>query len=351
MSIRDTLLTVPQREDGGRTAYDRFEYQTAWGISKLLDLHIAGKNYAVGFEFQDDIISLDDAHSPSKAVFYQVKTKETGDWSFAKITARTSSKGVKKSSFAGRMFDHVLRFGAVVEKLVFVSNQCMPEVIVVHGECEFSIADKKKIETFVANLVAENGAFKDPDHTSLFFFAFSDLNLSNYDHAILGRITDFLDQEVGSHVPPKAFALALRQECRQRSRSLADVSSFEGLTSSKFVTRDDMLNWLAQAKDRHDRRPEWGWVSVELDLPYAEKVRIERAWRDYEVELLQRWNASTIAMTQKLRLLIDAAVPEADSLVAIVYASFAAAKLVVRTWKKDASDDFIKAAILYEHKR
>lgn len=98
MSFRDTLLAVPQREDGERTAYDRFEYQTVWGISKLLDLHAAGKNYAVGFEFQDDM--LDDAHSPSEAVLYQVKTKEAGDWSFAKITARANSKASTPSRLA-----------------------------------------------------------------------------------------------------------------------------------------------------------------------------------------------------------------------------------------------------------
>lgn len=351
MSIREALLTIPQREDGGRTAYDRFEYQTAWGISKLLDLHAAGKNYAVGFEFQDDIISLDDAQSPKTAIFYQVKTKEKGDWSFAQITSRPSSKTGKKSSFAGRMFDNVVRFGAVVEKLVFVSNQRLPEVILVHGECEFSVADKKKIETFVNNLVAENGEFKDPDHTSLFFFAFSDLNLSNYWDAVLGRIMQFVDSEIGPHVPPKAFALTLGHECRQRSRSLADVSSFEELKASKFVTRDNMVQWLAQAKAQHDRRPDWFSVGHDLEMPYSEKLKIERAWKEYEVERLSRWNASTMAMTQKLRVVVDAVIPEADSLVAIVYASFAAARPVVRAWKKDASNEFVKAAILYEHKR
>ena len=352
MGIKDTLLAVPQREEGGRTAYDRFDYQTAWGISKLLDLHEAGKNYAVAFEFHDDIIALDDALSPSTAAFYQVKTKETGNWSFARITQRTTSKGAKGSSFAGKMFDNVLRFGAVVERLVFVSNQPLPEVILVHGEENFSGAKKEKLQKFVTALIAENPEFKDPEHTSLFFFAFSDLNLTNYDRAVLGRIADFLDQTVGPDVPPKPFAQALNDQCRRRSKALAELSSFEDLKKSKFVTRDDVLSWLTQAKERHEHRPSWAAVSTELVIEYAEKVQIERAWRQYEIALRSRPNASTIAMTEKVRSLVDAAVLQApDSLVAIVDAVFPHASPVVRSWKKDASDHFVKAAILYEHKR
>jgi len=351
VGFKDTLLSVPQREEGGRTAYDRFDYQTAWGISKLLDLHEAGKNYAVAFEFHDDIVALDDADTPNAAIFYQVKTKETGDWSFAKITNRSTRKGVKQSSFAGKMFDNVLRFGAQVEKLVFVSNQPLPAVILVHGERQFSAAEKEKLKKFVTDLVAESAQFKDPDHTSLFFFAFSDLNLSNYDHAVLGRIADFLDQELGSHIPPKPFAQALNDQCRGRSKALADLSTFGDLKKSKFVTRSDMVSWLTQAKDRHQHRPDWMSVSIELAMAYPDKVKVERAWRAYEVAVQSRSNASTIKMTDKVRALIDKALDDAPSLVGLVDAVFPFASPVVRSWQQDASDDFVKAAILYEHKR
>ena len=96
MSVRESLLTITQREEGGRTAYDRFDYQTAWGVSKLLDLQDSSKNYALAFEFHDDIISLDDADEPAKAVFYQVKTKKVGNWSFAQFASRISKNGSRK---------------------------------------------------------------------------------------------------------------------------------------------------------------------------------------------------------------------------------------------------------------
>lgn len=351
LPIKDTLLTVPQREEGGRTAYDRFDYQTAWGLSRLLELHEAGKNYAVGFEFHDDVISLDDADEPSSAAFYQVKTKETGNWSFAKITMRASSKTGKKPSFAGKMFDNFVRFGVTVEKLAFVSNQPLPEVIAVHGEKQFLASEKAKLQKFVTTLASESPEFKDSEHTSLFFFVFSHLNLTSYENTIIGQIAEFLDSEVGSHIPTKPFALALNDHCRKRSKTLADVSDFEQLKSSKFVTRADMVKWLSQARDQHDSRPEWASVAAELKGALADKVRIERAWREYEVLLRSRPNAATIAFTEKVRSIIDPALENAEDYAGLIEAVAATVGPIVRAWRPGADAHFVSAVILYELKR
>ena len=351
MNVKDSLLTVPQREEGGRTAYDRFDYQTAWGISHLLDLHHQGKNYAVAFEFHDDIISLDDADAPTSAVFYQVKTKKSGNWSFAQITQRKSSDGIKKSSFAGKMFDNCVRFGAMVEKLAFVSNQPLPEVIVVHGEQGFNKADKKKLAKFISSITDEVGSFKDPEHTSLFFFVFSDLNLPNYENTIVGRIAEFLEQQLNSGIPPKPFALMLNDYCRKRSKSLADVIDFDQLKASKFVTRDNMIEWLTQTKEQHDRRPEWAAVAQDLSLPFAEKIKIERAWSEYENTLRARPNAASIALSEQVRKIVDEGIDQADDLVSLINFVIDQVRPIVKTWKAGASDHFVKAAILYELKR
>lgn len=351
MSVKNSLLTTAQREEGGRTAYDRFDYQTAWGVSKLLDLHESGKNYALAFEFHDDLISLDDADRPAKVIFYQVKTRQTGNWSFKKMTSRTTKNGVKQASYAGKMFDNFVRFGAVVERLVFVSNQPLPEVMVVHGQKNFSSADKLKLEKFVTNLANEVSGFKDPEHTSLFFFAFSDLNLSNYEHAIIGRISEFLEQELGDHIPAKPFALMLNDYCRRRSKAIADCTSFDQLKASKFVTRTDMSKWLTQIRDQHEQRPEWGSVARELNLPFTERTMIERAWKEYEVTIRSRPNAATIAMSQRMQTRIDAAIGSVDDLVSLIDAVLTQVRPIVLEWKPDASDHFVKAAILYEFKR
>ena len=348
LGVKDSLLSVPQREEGGRTAYDRFDYQTAWGLSRLLDLHEEGKNYALAFEFHDDIVSLDDADMPTSAIFYQVKTKRSGSWSFAQITRRLTSEGDKKSSFAGKMFDNFVRFGAIVEKLAFVSNQPFPDVIVVHGEESFSKAERKKLTKFVAELASESSDFKDPEHTCLFFFIFSDLNLTSYQDTVVGKIAAFLERELGSHIPPKPFTLMLNDYCRRRSKSLADVTSFDQLKASKFVTRSDMIKWLSQAREQHEQRPEWSSVDSQLNLPFPEKIKIGKAWRQYEINLLSRHNTATLAFTERVRGIISAALDNTINFETLIDAVIADVRPIVIKWEIGADDQFVKAVILYE---
>lgn len=351
MGVKEFLTHVPEREKGGQTALDRFDYQTAWGVSRLLDLHEKGLNYAVAFEFHDDIVALDDADEPSSAIFYQVKTKEIGNWSLAKITHRPSSKGVKKSSFAGKMFDNCVRFGATVERLVFVSNQPLPEVIVAHGEENFSSAEKAKLEKFVKTISEEVDGYDDNIHTVLFFFVFSDLNLTNYQNTVIGRIAEFLVSELGIDIPPMTFALALNDFCRKRSKALADLENFEALKASKFVTRANMMKWLTQARDHHSHRPDWKTASDDLTVPFRDKVGIQGAWREYETLVRSRTNAATVAFVQELHDVVHAGVDQADDKMHLLDIVFIKAKSLVAVWHPGAKDFLVKAAILYELQR
>lgn len=351
VDVKEFLTNVSEREKGGQTALDRFDYQTAWGVSRLLDLHEKGSNYAVAFEFHDDIVVLDDADEPTSAIFYQVKTKESGNWSFAKITQRTSVKGSKKSSFAGKMFDNCVRFGATVERLVFVSNQPLPEVIVVHGEEKFSSADKKKLEKFVKNISQEVGSYDDSVHTALFFFVFSDLNLTNYQSTVIGRIAEFLEAALGADIPPKTFALALIDFCRKRSKALADLDNFEALKTSKFVTRANMMKWLSQASDHHSHRPDLKMATDDLTLPFKDKVGIQGAWREYETLVRSRTNAATVAFVQTLHDVVHTGVDQANDKMHLLDIVFPVAKSLVAAWHPGASDFLVKAAILYELQR
>lgn len=353
MNLKNTLLTIPEREDGGRTAYDRLDYQTAWGVSRLLELHSKKENYAIAFEFHDDIVVFNDAENPTKVIFYQVKTQISGNWTLAKITKRPTGKTGLKSSFAGKMLDNAIKFGASVEKLSFVSNQPLSDVIVIHGEAPISGACSEKIKKFVSDLQSEEPSFKDPEQTNLFFFRFSDLNLTNYEETILGKITIFLEEELGIHITPRPFALSINNYCRKRSKSLANLSSYDELKTSKCITKTDIDALLLQIKEQNEHRPDWTTVSTEIqnDLTFPEKIKIERAWKNYEIKIRSRPNAATIAFVQQMRLLIDDLLETAENLVDLMNKAYPQSEILVKLWEPDADIFFIKAAILYECKR
>ncbi|MGY8682311.1 dsDNA nuclease domain-containing protein [Bradyrhizobium sp. UFLA05-153] len=78
MSFAERLISEPQREKSGETGYERFDYQALWGLALIFAHHGSSDDYAIAFEFHDDIVLLDSEQSPSRARFYQVKTKDKG---------------------------------------------------------------------------------------------------------------------------------------------------------------------------------------------------------------------------------------------------------------------------------
>ena len=47
MDIIEDLQKLSQREAGGKLAVERFEYQAAWGLSRIINLYKTGADFAV----------------------------------------------------------------------------------------------------------------------------------------------------------------------------------------------------------------------------------------------------------------------------------------------------------------
>lgn len=352
MAIIDELLRVPEREDGGRTAYDRFDFQTAWGVSQVLKLHTAGANYAVAFEFHDDIVELDDADQPSLATFYQLKTLKTGTWTIKKIVKRTTDANKKpKPSFAGKMFENFLRFKDAVKKLVFVSNQPLSDLTDGAEEEPFLSASQTAVSTFTTAMSLECPTFSKDDHLALFHFNHCHLSLGSYDMALIGEVTMFLKAHTSAEASAHAFTLSLVDEGRRRSKALSDVASFEELKKSKFMTKQNLDQWLHDLETAHAHRPAWDTVSRQLAAPHPEDAKIERAWHSYLSERKRRWNAATLELSRNVKALVEPIIDSADSLAAGLEESVPVVRERVRTWRPGATDHFVKAVILYEYKR
>ena len=353
MGLIDDLLTVKERENGGRTAYDRFDFQTAWGISQVLKLHNTGLNYAVAFEFHDDIVELDDADAPANATFYQLKTQESGNWTVTQIVARAPSarKKTHKASFAGKMFDNVKRFGNAVRRLVFVSNQPLSEIGAKHGEHPFSSTSADAIAKFVTAMELECQGFTKIAHLGYFHFNYCDLNLASYEKAIIGEVSLFLQEHTSAEASAIAFTLHLVNEGRKRSKALSDVSDFDELKKSKFLTRQNMEGWLESLKSTHLYRPSWETVSRQLAVSHSEDARIEREWNNYMTERKRRWNTATIEFGSKIKTHVEPIMDSAHELKIGLEAAVPIVRDLVRSWKPGSSDHFVKAVILYEYKR
>ncbi|MBP0495755.1 dsDNA nuclease domain-containing protein [Pararoseomonas indoligenes] len=355
MTIINDLLSAPERENGGRTALDRFDFQTAWGIANVLRLHDNASNYAVAFEFHDDIVELDDADNPNAATFYQVKTLQTGKWTFADILFREAKgKGINKTlkaSYVGRMFDNVSRFGHSVSKLVLVSNQPLPELTEEFGERAFSSATKDLVDKFKVTLQKECVNFNDQLHMKYFYFDRCRLDLGSYEDTLTGKMAGFLNRHSAPEAAASAFTIYLANEGRKRSKSLSDVQDFAALKASKFLTSHQMTGWLNRLTHEYTHHPSWETISRQLNFPHAEDVKIEREWRSYLPERMRRWNAATMQFTSEVKRAVEPVLDAAENLASGLSSAVPLVEDLVKGWKPNASDYLVKAIILYEYKK
>jgi hypothetical protein len=122
LKLAAQLLSVPQQEDAGADAASRFHYQALYGLALIFEAHKTRKDYAVVFEYHDDIAFLDSSVDPTKVSYFQVKTKGKGHWTLGDIvrqapSAKNSIPAKKLPSFIGKMYRNVLIFGDFLKHL------------------------------------------------------------------------------------------------------------------------------------------------------------------------------------------------------------------------------------------
>ena len=110
MPLADALLAHKPRETSGGPSANRFAYQRTWALCHALTLHEAEQDYVIVLEFHDDILVLDRLTEPTRAEFFQVKTKKSGIWTVSGLLQGASKKDptvAEAKSILGRLVDHV----------------------------------------------------------------------------------------------------------------------------------------------------------------------------------------------------------------------------------------------------
>ncbi len=119
-SVNELLKAGRPREQSGSQTAGRYGFQANYGILKLIELRESGQDFRVVFDLFDDLIVLDCSSSPKEMRFYQVKSKDPGDWTGANVCSKIGE--AKPRSIVSRLYDHVHQFGAVVVETGLVSN-------------------------------------------------------------------------------------------------------------------------------------------------------------------------------------------------------------------------------------
>lgn len=345
--LKQKLQTTSQREDSGAQTNSRYHYQALCGLVLVLERHQLDGDYALVFEYHDDIALFDDKTLPKSVQFYQVKSKKSGTWTPAALTKRASKNGVKSHSFLGKMYENVVAFGDSVESSTFVSNA--PANFAPSGKQKFCLSEcsSKDLKAITQKLEAEfTGA--DTIKSELLWVSQTDLSLADADTHAKGKLDAFVVANLGEvEFSLAALFKAVSDECDRKSRAAdVDFTNFDDVVLRRGITRADADGWL-QIVSSTVECPKWEEVATEVNLPVMEKVRLGREWNSYRVEVLNP-NDAVLKVRRAISNFIEENDLESLSLNELLAAVFDAVVEEARDELPTASNERIKAMIIYE---
>jgi Cap4 dsDNA endonuclease len=114
------LETTSPRERSGSQTSARYDFQTNFAILKLVELREGAEDFRVIVDLFDDLTILDSALAPTAVRFYQIKSKDAGDWIMSELCKKVGGKAPR--SIVSRLYAHLPAFGAAVVETAMVSN-------------------------------------------------------------------------------------------------------------------------------------------------------------------------------------------------------------------------------------
>ena len=98
-NILGACLAPSVYEKGGGYGQKGVDFQRYWAISRIIELATADEpDFLILFESLQDIAEFDHAQAPTNAKIYQLKTKDTGEWTWKALTALPIQSRKKRNS-------------------------------------------------------------------------------------------------------------------------------------------------------------------------------------------------------------------------------------------------------------
>jgi hypothetical protein len=302
MSFADKLVQTPRREKSGETGYERFDYQASWGLALIFESHNELEDYAIAFEFHDDIVRLNSSATPTEARFYQVKTKAKGHWTLTDLTARKKAKNKISllPSYIGKMFDNHLLFPDEAERLSFVSNVPCEFMDAAATVCCFADCSPDTFAKFLEKLKKECPSATEST-AKLMHFVRTDLSLHDASAHLKGMMQNFVTSQLGTVMySPDTLYKTIIEECRTKSKYTGSIQSFDDLIKHKAITKSQVNVWLSQITVSH-AVPTWPQISNDLTYGAMEKASIAKEWQLYRPLALGAGNEAINRVRRRIR--------------------------------------------------
>jgi hypothetical protein len=314
LDLSSKLINVPHREVAGSDSYAAFEFQLIFGVEILFENYDKLNDYAVLFEFHDDIVLLTGTANPTEIEFFQLKHTTSGNWTIPKFCKQESASDGqgKKPSILHKLYENVENFSEFSKNAQIVSNAYYSD-IGQSGATKFDaldVAHRDKILTHIQQKFPS----ATPDCLSILGFRRTELQKSSALDLVKGRVHTFLQEKIGGDAfQLQACTNTIISLCRIRNKKLAtDVKAdVQDIINQKGLTRTDVESWLKEI-EAEKKAPDWGEVQNLLgeNVPFLDLKAVRNAYTDYRIKALDAGNDAQNAVVRQVKESLVSMTPE-----------------------------------------
>lgn len=353
--LLENFVKQKVRETSGSRSSNRFAYQHNWSLCELLNLHLNSDDYLMVFEHHDDVVVFDSSHSPEGAIFYQVKSKTSGNWTVASLTKVKDGK----PSVLNKLYDHHIHFSKGAKRLVFTSNQPLSaklrsgEKSVEKNSVQFSeLSDKEKCK--ISEKVESNQPYCDLEGLSKLETQRNDLRPDDHDTKAKGKLVEFFENfnpeaEVSVSLVYKTFS----DEIKRKNNYEGVIESTDDLITHKSISRDEFQQMIATVVKRVSDPDLWQEANAILSAEgynFSETRELKAKWQEYIINNMDASNENHLVLRRNIQDALNAVKSKTTT-----YSFKELTEQVVAQLSKALQDEYetsyLMASILYEEFR
>lgn len=299
MELRELITQKKPRENSGARSSNRFDFQQDWVICKLLELHRSSKDFLILLDYHEDVVVIDSEDNPEKMTFYQIKSKDDGNWTTSSLLKRKKGKNGKLPSILGKLYSCKLTFPKHTLSLNFVSNaRYNISLTPIEGEAKRNGTNKKEIcfneihddevEKIVKQIIEEHSLTDNPDFIDITFLQVTDLNINDRETYVKGKLSDFLEElnPEGKNKPGLVYKV-LFDEVKRKTNYEYEVDSFDTLIQHKSIGKTNFSRMINTFTQTNSCEKFWDFTERQLSneqISINVFLDLKNAWNKYEIE-------------------------------------------------------------------
>lgn len=313
MPLKLSIINIKPRENSGSVSSSRFDYQKDWSICKLIECHQTKTDYLVVFDWHEDLLIMDSESNPEKISFFQIKGKNSGNWTITQlIKSEIGKDGNLLLSIIGKLFDCKTKYELETTSLNFVSNARFKVNLADNSSSlskdlicivELTTDDKEKIKK---KIIDEHHLYIDPIFEDITFLRVIDLSLHDSKAHTQGKISDFLSSIYGDRKfnIPTIYKL-LFDEVKRRSNYHKEILTYNDLLSNKAIGKSQFKKIIDTAGINKNYDEIWNRIEVSLQtkLDFQELKNLKHEWNRLEIERMDPNNVFLINLIEGINSL------------------------------------------------